>query len=117
MRRASIRVFCDEESHAPRVANAGHLEYGVADDRPHHVEHREEPDTETLHGDELLAPRGDPMLPADVGDAELRVRHVFQCDLCGLRVELRQETAEKLVAGLVAAGVPSVRLSVLAASL
>jgi hypothetical protein len=118
--RRAIRVFCDAESHAPRVATVGHLAYAVGDGRGFYIQYREDLDAQRLDRDQLI-PR-DPdkpgfLLPHDSGDRLTRTRDVYECPLCGLGVELTNENVRKLTMGLAGAGVTSVRLASLAASL
>ena len=123
MTRATIRVYCDVPSHAPKVATVGHLEYGSAElgaDGKLHAEHRDDLDVQWLDGDQLIP--ADPhepglLLSNETGDRIERPRYVYECPLCGLRVELTGENVDRLTDGLAAAGVTSVRLSDLAATL
>jgi hypothetical protein len=98
--RYVVHVVCRAQSHEPRVAITGHL--------------RNE-DGETTSGVSLLIDEipveardvwGSSVRPPNADAIEQymqkgRARNEFECELCGLRVELRDETAAQLMDGLI----------------
>jgi len=120
-----IRVICDAESHAPKVATVdrwklrdhGSQQQVLAQSRDseHLINEQRRPRSERYDAPiGPIGPDGIPMMPPNM---TYRERWPMTCPLCGLRVELRQETALKLALALAASGVSQVRLSALAASL
>ncbi len=119
-KRVRIRIFCDAESHAPKVATVGRLKLldrGNGDE-PLLVGGR---DSEYLVDDQM---RGRRELfgtategPNMAEQGTYRERRAIECPLCGLRVEMRRDTALKLALALAASGASQVRLSALAGSL
>lgn len=98
-----VRVCCNDDSHAPKVATVGYL-------------------ARTESGsvyDAQLGRLG--RNPSDHPNPELenvhRERVVLRCPLCHITVTMTQHRARRLVDGLESAGVAEVRLSALAASM
>lgn len=117
-KRIRIRIFCDAESHAPKVATVDVLrllDHGNGDE-PLLVGGR---DSEHLVDDQLRNRReryGTSRTAPNMAET-YRERRPIECPLCGLRVELRQEKALRLALALAASGASQVRLSALAANL
>lgn len=96
-----IKVYCDDQSHAPKVAIVEWL--GRSEDGRVGPWYRTDVPA-TRHS---RATSEDPK----------RGRIPMRCPLCGLDVEMKQETARTLVEGLHATGATSVSLGALAATL
>lgn len=126
--RRTVRIVCDAESHAPKVANVqrfqvityddGHVSvspHGAVNDKmPESVANLDELDVPipaSEFGTSRVAPHGRAL------GREKRQRYALECPLCGLRVVLRQESAERLAVALATRHVSRVTLSAVAASL
>ncbi len=104
---SKVRVICDAESHAPKVATVAKLRlYGdaIGDDlgTKRRVEH-------------LIDDRPVSNIDAHAAAGAFRNRWVLPCPLCGLRVELTADEAHKLTRGFLDAGMSQVTLAALAA--
>ncbi len=113
-----IHVICDAESHAPKVAKIGRLDlvsdWGRLIDGEVVVSGV---DTEFLVDDEVTDGRELFHKGMSVNRQSHRTRHRLECDLCGLRVDLRHEKAREIAERLDMARVSHVSLSGLAAIL
>lgn len=132
--RRTVRIICDAESHASKVAKIDRIEF----DDEHMAEHPA--DRPNTRGDRVglhdrredarvfLDARDDAVdvvalfgtsrrAPTRSDAAELRQRFGLECPICGLRVVMRRERLETLAFGLAKAGVSQISLSALAASM
>lgn len=111
-----IRVICDAESHAPKVATVDR--WKLRDHGSQQVLVQSD-DSEHLVNDQIRSRReryGTSRISPNLAEA-YRERWPIECPLCGLRVELRHEKALKLALALAASGASQVRLSALAGNL
>ncbi len=127
-----IRVFCDEASHAKKVATIHVFELHYAhgdydrdgywcDDLPGRWRLVATGEIERLIGDkpvdsrEVFGSALAPGRPEIVG--QTRDRWPLECPLCGLRKAVRRETIEPVLIGAVEMGESEIRLAFLAANL
>lgn len=128
-RQRTVRIVCDAQSHAPRVRHVRRFSvvtFTDFEDGETHVTplaNKRGDDAEAnvaLDGDERI-PDSERFGTSTIAPSErswdARRRYALKCDLCGLNVTLRHETAEQRMTALVAANVSRVTLSALAATL
>jgi hypothetical protein len=112
-----VPIFCDAESHAPKVVKVSHmLMYGSGST----AEYWGIKDSVALDGSEVIDRRktfGTPKEGPTDPRPNTRNRATLRCVLCGLNVVIREEQGKKLAKWVTQSGASRIRLSELAASL
>lgn len=118
----TLPVVCDDRSHEPKVAKITLIlympdlgRYGLVGDRTEDGVLMV--DEQPLNLMDAFGTATKPPSAPPPSDAPRRHRHGLTCPLCGLRVEMREETLGRVAEKLRHAGVPRVNLRTLAAIL
>lgn len=115
-----LPVVCDDRSHHPKVAKITLLMYAPDIDRYDVTGDRTEDgvlmvDEQPIDLIEVFGTSTQPPQSPPSADTPRRQRHGLTCPLCGLRVEMRAETLDRVGRKLHSAGVARINLSTLAA--
>jgi hypothetical protein len=112
-----VRVICDDQSHEPKIVLVHWLEFMDAGEGRTRLRGGTERliDDAPIESGELFGTVARPPVrpPADMDRA--RSRYPLECRLCGLRVEMRAETAGAIAHALLTNGVAQISLRGLAA--
>lgn len=109
----SVVIYCDEESHAPKVAFVDRLTYGGTVLQEGRQSARfDEGSTVPIPNVELW---GTVRIAPKHSVFGTRERRAWECPLCGLRVVARRERVEPIAQRLIEAGVSRISLAALGA--